>query len=302
MNLKSRTLFIILIILVTLVVAGTLRVYGPIHQNVDTNKVSSFSYSCDEGKTIEATYYQGENKPSPNKDMPPTPSGSVSFKLSDGRQITLMQTISADGVRYANTDDSIIFWSKGRGVLFIENEKQNYTGCIEVVKNPGNLPKVYSNSIKGFSVRYGEGYTVDENYEYQEMGPGKEIKGVKFTIPKKYKDETNLSSDSYISIEQVDRADSCTANIFVYDKNTLVNTINEKGVTYSVTMTSGAGAGNRYEETVYAIPGTNPCIAVRYFVHYSAIENYPAGTVKSFDKNALINEFDSIRNTLSILK
>jgi hypothetical protein len=67
-----------------------------------------------------------------------------------------------------------------------------------------------------------------------------------------------------------------------------------------VASTTGAAAGNRYEETVYAIPGTNPCVAVRYFVHYGVIENYPPGTVRQFDKQALLDQFDRIRRTLVV--
>jgi hypothetical protein len=74
----------------------------------------------------------------------------------------------------------------------------------------------------------------------------------------------------------------------------------DQGVTYSVSSSMGAGAGNRYEETVYALVGTRPCFAVRYFVHYGAIENYPSGTIQQFNKQALLKEFDSIRRTLVI--
>ena len=65
-------------------------------------------------------------------------------------------------------------------------------------------------------------------------------------------------------------------------------------------VTTGAGAGNRYFETVYAISGSSPCFAVRYFIHYSVIENYPAGTVQQFNEPALVSQFDSIRRTLTI--
>ena len=72
-------------------------------------------------------------------------------------------------------------------------------------------------------------------------------------------------------------------------------------MTYSVASSTGAAAGNRYEETVYALPGTNHCIAVRYFIHYGVIENYPVGLVREFDKKSLLKEFDTIRRTLNIL-
>ena len=64
---------------------------------------------------------------------------------------------------------------------------------------------------------------------------------------------------------------------------------------------TGAGAGNFYEEEVWAIPDTNPCIAIRYFIHSTNIYNYTPGAVKEFDRQKLINQFDEIRRSLILL-
>ena len=50
--------------------------------------VAKVTYACDMGKTIAASYYQGDK-------------GSVKLLLSDGRSITLPQTISASGIAAA---------------------------------------------------------------------------------------------------------------------------------------------------------------------------------------------------------
>ncbi len=99
------------------------------------------------------------------------------------------------------------------------------------------------------------------------------------------------------------KATSCTADKFLdlSGNPTGTNkpsTFSDNGVDYSVATTSGAGAGNRYDEAVFAIPGTNPCTAVRYFIHYGVIQNYPAGSVTEFDRTSLVNTFDAIRRTL----
>lgn len=66
---------------------------------------------------------------------PPIPSGSVKIILSDGRTFNLPQTISADGGRYANSDESFVFWSKGDGAMVLENNiEKNYMGCVVSVK------------------------------------------------------------------------------------------------------------------------------------------------------------------------
>jgi membrane-bound inhibitor of C-type lysozyme len=94
-------------------------------------KIATVLYSCDGGKTITAEYYEGATKPASIPDMPPIPGGSVKLTLSDGVAITLAQTISADGVRYSNVDESFVFWSKGDGALVLEDGKEkSYIGCV----------------------------------------------------------------------------------------------------------------------------------------------------------------------------
>jgi membrane-bound inhibitor of C-type lysozyme len=280
-------------------------------QNTGANKlIASAFYVCNGGKTINADFYRGEPKPAPAPGEPPIPGGVVKIILSDGRVMELNQTISADGGRYSNGNplvqgsESFVFWSKGSGALVLEdNEQKNYIGCIQVSSDPGNFLQIYENGSKGFSIRYPAGYTSNSNYQYQEFGPGKEITGVSFTIPASVAEGTNLGQDSYLSVEEIPQEKDCSVNLFL-DPGALgafkPATATDNGITYSVASSTGAGAGNRYEETVYAVPGTNPCIAVRYFIHYSVIENYPPGTVKEFNKQALLGEFDAIRRTLVI--
>ena len=76
------------------------------------------AYICS-GETIDATFYKGQPKPA-KPGEPPIPSGSVKIILSDGRSFHLHQTISADGSRYANSDESFVFWSKGDYALVRE--------------------------------------------------------------------------------------------------------------------------------------------------------------------------------------
>jgi hypothetical protein len=100
-------------------------------------------------------------------------------------------------------------------------------------------------------------------------------------------------------VEQLPHAKNCTADIFLKQDVHAVN-ITENGVSYSVASSSDAAAGNLYEERVLALKGSSPCTAVRYFIHSSNIGNYPAGTVKEFDHDALVSAFDAIRQTLKL--
>jgi membrane-bound inhibitor of C-type lysozyme len=310
MNTKTRAILLILLVVLVLAVIAFVVVRSSFPaQKVTTGtsvKPVTASYYCDSGKSITAVYNQGEYKPSTDTNSPPTPTGSVDLTLSDGRTMTLPQTISADGGRYANSGETIIFWDKGNGLTFTENGQQSYKNCVVVASDPGGLTQVYTNSTIGFSLRIPTGFTVDDKYTYQELGPGKDIVGVKFTIPKSISAGTNLGSDSYLSVEEIPNTKDCSANLFLDVGGANVNLsptiVNDGDTTYSMASSTGAGAGNRYEESVYTIPGTNPCITVRYFIHYGVLENYPTGTVKQFDNVALTNLFDSIRRTLTIVQ
>ena len=173
----------------------------------------------------------------------------------------------------------------------------------------GELPQAPANTTMGvatstyatstYSIVYPQDFTVDETYVNTEVNPKKPIHGVSFTIPGTMATGTNLSADTHVAVEQLPRAKKCTADIYLQQNVKPVDTT-DGGVAYSVATTSDAGAGNFYEEMVYALSGSSPCTAVRYFIHSSNIQNYPDGAVKEFDHAALLSAFDSIRQSLQL--
>lgn len=297
---KNRTGIIVGVVVLIIIIAAFIWSSVSRQSVHETNSPSAItvSYMCDSAKNITATLYNGPTIPSTSSTTPPIPGGKAHVVLSDGRTMDLAQTLSADGVRYANSDESFVFWSKGNGALVLENNQQkSYIGCVLVKPDSGNLSEVYHTKGGSFSMRYPSGWVVDPSYVNTSEGEGKDIYGVKFSIPKNLALGTNLGSDSYVSVEEIPRANTCSADMFLYQGSRTVN-LTDGGTDYSVATSSDAGAGNRYEETVYALPGTNPCTAVRYFIHYSVFENYPAGTVEPFDRKELLSQFDSMRRTL----
>ena len=129
---KKNLIFIILIIV--LIISGILYLNNK-DKNLVTPNTSNFIdqvfYTCDDGKTIDASFYEGEiTLVEPGE--PPIPSGSVKIILSDGRDFDLPQTISASGIRYADSNESIIFWSKGDGAFIVENDEETYKNCFAV--------------------------------------------------------------------------------------------------------------------------------------------------------------------------
>jgi hypothetical protein len=65
-------------------------------------------------------------------------------------------------------------------------------------------------------------------------------------------------------------------------------------------QTDEGAAGNEYEQHLFALIGSSPCFAVRYFIHSGGIGAYDPGTLHAFDKPALLSQFDRIRRLLVI--
>lgn len=78
------------------------------------SKTISAVFACIENKAIYAEFTKNQ----------------VKLILSDGRKITLPQTISGSGARYANADETFIFWNKGNGAFIEENEFTTYKDCL----------------------------------------------------------------------------------------------------------------------------------------------------------------------------
>ncbi|WP_136658379.1 MliC family protein [Nitratireductor sp. XY-223] len=115
-----------------LALLGGFAVCHPAHSAgaVPQMPVATDSYRCDGGKTLTAAYFDGAVKPPARQGQPPTPGGSVELTLGDGRTITLPQTLSGSGVRYANRDESVVFWSVGKGALLVESGAATYDHCM----------------------------------------------------------------------------------------------------------------------------------------------------------------------------
>lgn len=173
------------------------------------------------------------------------------------------------------------------------------------MQNENPTPSLNNTSVysgHGFSVTYPQNYSVDEKYVYQALGPQKDISGVSFTIPDSMTTGTNLSTDTKLSVEWLPKSTACSPKEFMISTAELTTTV-DNGVTYSVGKSMDAAAGNRYEEIVYTLKNaTGDCYAIRYFIHYGAIENYPEGTTTPFDRTSLIAQFDTIRRSLVFTK
>lgn len=177
------------------------------------------------------------------------------------------------------------------GLILVWNV--NEPGTPQTTKAPERkdnaLGTVYQGD--GFSIRLPKEYHVEEGQ------PGA---GVVLVIASSTWTGTNLASDTHVGVRNTREPAACSAGLFLNDRPVTPYEWTDGDVTYSVASSTDAAAGSRVEMTFYALPETNPCLVIYYFIRYGAIENYPEGTVKEFDKAALLREFDAIRRTLVV--
>ena len=76
--------------------------------------INSVTFSCAGNKTVQALFFADK----------------AELTLSDGRHRLLLQAISASGARYANTDESFVFWNKGNTAFIEESHKTTFKDCI----------------------------------------------------------------------------------------------------------------------------------------------------------------------------
>jgi membrane-bound inhibitor of C-type lysozyme len=83
-------------------------------EKVTGSIINSVTFSCAGNKTIQALFFADK----------------AELTLSDGRHMLLLQAISASGARYANTDESFVFWNKGNTAFIEESYKTTFKDCI----------------------------------------------------------------------------------------------------------------------------------------------------------------------------
>jgi hypothetical protein len=147
-----------------------------------------------------------------------------------------------------------------------------------------------------FAISYPADYSLDETL-VAEVGKGSH--DFHFNVPERVFKGTNLSGDSKLSVEILHDSHGCTPDQFL-DGVTGYSVERQGALVFNVAKSGDAGAGNFYENDVYAVANSKPCIAVRYLIHSHNIMNYDPGSVRPFDAAGLAREFDAIRQSLVV--
>ncbi len=112
---------------------------------------------------------------------------------------------------------------------------------------------------------------------------------------------TNLNEAYFLLGSSTDpqAVSTCTQVLSFGGPETIVGDVTINGISFTKSAGSGVGAGNIYEQTYYRTVYNGTCYEITYFIHYSNIGNYTPGTVKEFDRAALLQKFDEILNTIT---
>jgi len=114
----KKTLFIVIITI--LVSTGIFCLYqkslpkNTVAEKATGRIINSVTFSCAGNKTIQVLFFEDK----------------AELNLSDGRHMLLLQAISASGARYANTEESFVFWNKGNTAFIEESNKTTFKDCI----------------------------------------------------------------------------------------------------------------------------------------------------------------------------
>jgi hypothetical protein len=207
-----------------------------------------------------------------------------------------------------SADSECLFW---RGVL---PASQDY--FIRLTPN-GDVPKFvlrvaidppgkdvqyfqYANQVTGISLTYPDTFVpavpVVGNYKSQPQ------LALHF-IDSKYYDNTNLG-EVYLFFSSTTDSQivaTCTsANQNGGGPEQILGNETIHGYTFVHSTSTGAGAGNYYEQEVYRMVKKKACYEVIYYIHYTNIGNYTPGTVTEYDSAALMQELLSVFSTFTI--
>ncbi|HKK44079.1 MAG TPA: MliC family protein [Balneolaceae bacterium] len=244
--------------------------------NQSPKQVKEVTFVCSEGKSIQAAF---------SKD-------NVRLKLSDGRDFSLDQAISASGARYANGEGGIVFWNKGNTAFITENDSTTYRHC--VVKGEDDLTNLEMfRDEEGYFVlryphvlkRYRSSAADTSGWSYASTEKGD--LAVQLKLDSSFQPNTNFAEATMsVGWSQHPKAlKECLESL--PGMRIKADTVMFNTTRFVRSRYADAGAGNFYQVVQYRTLKENRCYSIEEMVHSMNIHNYPP--------ERGITEFDSTR-------
>lgn len=142
----------------------------------------------------------------------------VLIKINEDTSYDLEQVISASGARYANTDESFVFWNKGNTAFIEENGEITFEDCVlkeEEIKDEDSV--VNNNDVIVGGDRDEHGCIGSAGYTYC-VAKDKCIRS--------WEEECEKVNDKKIILDSKNKEDSCVKNGGIYFKDSKVCEIN----------------------------------------------------------------------------
>ncbi len=284
---NRNALYIVVALALIITIGGALYLHARTGGTTREQIVSTASYLCRDGKTIDATYK----------------TYSVILTLSDTRGLALPQVVSGSGIRYEK--EGIVFASKGTNAFLEEGGEQTFTDCVANGSPNGSSQsgvRQFSDAGGTFSFSYPANVTVSgSNAGYTESWMANSTSSglvlAKAALGKSFQPSTNFS-DATLTIG-TSANPSAVATCLTYNPSgglaSEPTTESINGTSYTVLRSSDAGAGNRYDTTSYRSLRGNQCYAVEYTIHSTNIGNYdPQQGITEFDGAAVTSVLEGM--------
>ncbi len=190
----------------------------------------------------------------------------------------------------------------GAGLYF--SATSNNPGTAQTATTPEIIPgvenKTYTSTDPNlaFTIEYPATASSSE-VDYTGYLPLTQHSIASFTLPRSMFEGTNLGEAGvYIGANSsASVVKNCTlAQTNSGEKAQGIATIN--GTTFNVFASTGVGAGNIYDETIYRTVARDACIEIVELLHSGNIGNYPPGSVTQFDRAKFKGYLDGMLNTL----
>lgn len=112
---KKRDIALFMSVIAICVIVGIVFLIKQSEKNSSTQN-PFILFVCSQNKTIQAFFQLKTDK--------------VDLVLSDGRKLTIPRALSASGARYANSEESFVFWNKGNTAFIEEQGVVTYENCL----------------------------------------------------------------------------------------------------------------------------------------------------------------------------
>lgn len=89
------------------------------NENIEGMNNQTYSFVCKNNKVIMALFYIDDDK---QADL-------TLYDESGIRKLSLPRAMSGSGARYANSDESAVFWNKGETAFLTEKNQVTFEGC-----------------------------------------------------------------------------------------------------------------------------------------------------------------------------